>query len=449
MKPRNNREREVVRLSKTLKPISDAQIKWAVEKVMPHYIYTTGRRCWCTACGCQFDASPEPGTHECPHCHRKGIVMQSRKRTERGRDYIQIISTYRGWQVIRYFLFRWSAKAGGTTSTTFFPCLEKWCQPGRPMITLGTSLKMAPYWQDVPYSEYSSLSVKEPDGFHSEWMPVKIYPKKKLLPVYYRCGYEDLLLDEYTAEDLIGNIFGIPHFEALLKAGKKDELDNKLRYAREYAKFWPSIRVALRHGFDPFFKLLNTNDYFDYLSMLRYLGKDMRSPHYVAPKDWDDMHRRITKEAEKRRQKGIETRRRNEAIRAAIEEEERRKMEKRGKRSFAQRIKKFSELIISDDRLRIAPLMSVQEFIDEGAAMHHCVFANSYYSKPNSLILSARDSAGNRIETIEVDLQKFIVLQSRGVHNSLTPQHDRIVNLVNENMGKIQSICKRKGKASA
>ena len=48
-------------------------------------------------------------------------------------------------------------------------------------------------------------------------------------------------------------------------------------------------------------------------------------------------------------------------------------------------------------------LESVQEYLEEGKALHHCVFTNEYYLKEQSLILSARID-GKRIETIEVSL---------------------------------------------
>ena len=55
----------------------------------------------------------------------------------------------------------------------------------------------------------------------------------------------------------------------------------------------------------------------------------------------------------------------------------------------------------------------MQEYIEEGQALHHCVFTNEYHLKEKSLILSA-SIAGKRIETIEVSLETMEVLQCRG-----------------------------------
>lgn len=69
--------------------------------------------------------------------------------------------------------------------------------------------------------------------------------------------------------------------------------------------------------------------------------------------------------------------------------------------------------------------------------MHHCVYANRYYEKQNSLILSARID-NKRIETVEVDLQQMKVIQAYGACDKFTIYHDRIVSLVNDNMNIIK-----------
>ena len=75
--------------------------------------------------------------------------------------------------------------------------------------------------------------------------------------------------------------------------------------------------------------------------------------------------------------------------------------------------------------------------------MHHCVWSNKYFLKENSLILSATID-GVRIETIEVSLKTFKVVQSRGVCNSNTEYHDRIVALVDSNMNLIRKRMRMK-----
>ena len=93
---------------------------------------------------------------------------------------------------------------------------------------------------------------------------------------------------------------------------------------------------------------------------------------------------------------------------------------------------KFFGIRFTDGTIQVHVLESVQEFLEEGVTMHHCVFDNAYYLKENSLILSATIE-GRRIETVEVNLDTLKVVQSRGVCNKNTEYHDQIVSLVNAN----------------
>ena len=81
-------------------------------------------------------------------------------------------------------------------------------------------------------------------------------------------------------------------------------------------------------------------------------------------------------------------------------------------------------------------LDTIEAYQAEGEAMHQYVFKCEYYAKKNSVIHSAHDKDGNRIETIEFSLTENKVTQSRGVCNKHTEYHDRIVNLVNANANR-------------
>lgn len=98
---------------------------------------------------------------------------------------------------------------------------------------------------------------------------------------------------------------------------------------------------------------------------------------------------------------------------------------------------KFFGIVITDGELFIQVLKSVTEFFEEGKSMHHCVFANEYYKKKDSLILSAK-VAGERKETIEVNLKTFSIVQSRSAFNKSSEYHARIIELMNKNMNLIR-----------
>ena len=163
--------------------------------------------------------------------------------------------------------------------------------------------------------------------------------------------------------------------------------------------------------------------YFDYLEMSDAIGRDVRSPKYLCPKNLKKAHDEVMKlkqkldakiNLEKQKQKAIK----DEAI-------------------YLKQKGKFFGIAFGDDLIQISVLQSVIDFWEEGIEMHHCVFTNRYFSKPESLILSAR-IGDKRIETVEVNLKTLDVVQSRGVCNKYTEYHDRIIGLVKKNINLIR-----------
>lgn len=68
--------------------------------------------------------------------------------------------------------------------------------------------------------------------------------------------------------------------------------------------------------------------------------------------------------------------------------------------------------------------------------MHHCVYNCAYYARKESLVLSAKKN-GKRLETIEVNLNTFKIVQSRGVCNQNSDYHKQIIRIVEKNMYEI------------
>ena len=96
-------------------------------------------------------------------------------------------------------------------------------------------------------------------------------------------------------------------------------------------------------------------------------------------------------------------------------------------------------MVFGDDRVQVVVLNSVEEVRQEAAAMHHCVFRNGYYKKGDNLLLSARDAVtGKRLETVEISLKSFNVLQSRALQNGQTKEHQHILDLCRENVPEMR-----------
>lgn len=93
-------------------------------------------------------------------------------------------------------------------------------------------------------------------------------------------------------------------------------------------------------------------------------------------------------------------------------------------------------------------MKSVDEFKEEGDELQHCVFANEYYLKQDSLIFSAKVD-GKRAETIELKLPTMKIEQARGLKNNSSEHHKQIVLLMKKSIPKIKKIINKQPKRKA
>jgi pyruvate-formate lyase-activating enzyme len=169
----------------------------------------------------------------------------------------------------------------------------------------------------------------------------------------------------------------------------------------------------------------------DYIDLLVYFHKDIRNAHYICPKNLKEEHdvlmnKKDRIEAELRRQRD-----RERVVRNALSKKE-------SILEFYKEKMKFFGIEIKGDGITIHPIESVTQFYQEAKAMKHCVFSNGYYKRKDCLILSARDNEGKRLETIELNLKTFDIVQSRAVCNGMSEHHDRIIQLVKKNINLIR-----------
>lgn len=95
------------------------------------------------------------------------------------------------------------------------------------------------------------------------------------------------------------------------------------------------------------------------------LGKDTRNPIYVCPSNLKASH---DKYVAKRKVK---------------------EMADKGK-SYKKDKAKFLGLKFENQNIQISVLQDIEDFVEEGRELNHCVFKNQYYARDKSLILSAK-----------------------------------------------------------
>lgn len=417
MKPKTKIQKEVVALSKRLSPISEAQKKYAFLHSFEH----VGRRSakgiiTCTECGHQWQGNGALTDTicgcTCPHCGMELKVHTTRKRVFKENEYFSMITTCKGYQVIRFFFTRAYYKVGQPSEYSICEVAQRWIAPNGKFETIARLRGISSIYYDL-WQESSSMEIRRNHNVY-DINPVCTYPRIKVIPELKRNGFKgefhNLLPFDLFCELLKNN-----QAETLMKTEQYNLLSHFIYHSsKSISTYWNAIRIATRNGY----MVSDAGIWCDYIDLLHYFGKDTHSPKYVCPADLNAAHDHLVRKKRER----LERERMEEQKRKAMENELR----------FQELKSKFFGIAFTDGTIQVRVLESVMDFLEEGTAMHHCVYSSEYYLKPDSLILSACID-GKRIETIEVSLKTMKVLQSRGVCNKSTQYHDRIIELVNKN----------------
>lgn len=410
MKPRTRIEKEVVQLSRRLSDVpTERQKRWMLS-----------------------------------HCNAENAGWYHRRRADV--MHFIIITTCHGWQVLRHFYCYAYYRRKKLVEACYSVVMEEWLKDGqyvflsrdRYCIGCANDAWMHGHPLEVRRGRLGGYIVQDPREIgYCDVLFVKVHKKYRYLPVGEK-------VREYVST-MYRAVNAHPYNETLLKQNHdlfRWSRDNGFLYDHEKTA---AIKIAQRYhfGIDDLWR--------DMIEALAYLGKDLHNPTLVcggleAHNRWcaaaGRKRKKMREKMDKLRQIRDEHRQlRNMQIQAEIAAQ--REKDAKALIPYYQKARgRFFGLVIAENDLEIKVLQSVQEFMDEGKEMKHCVFANGYYDvkrKPNCLILSAT-VGGQRCETIEVDLSKYQVVQSRGKHNSSTPYHDTILNLMNANMNQIKQL---------
>lgn len=226
-------------------------------------------------------------------------------------------------------------------------------------------------------------------------------------------------------------------FAETLHHQHENELLSHLAY-REHRleQLLAALKVARRHGFR--FNDETTPLWFDMVNAIVACGYDYRSPKYVAPSNLHATHNRFVRMLERRREQILI----QERMKAA---DKLRKKERKLEELYLEKRQRFFPMSFTDGTINVHVLPDVAAFRSEAEYMHHCVYSCNYWNMKvhtDSLIMSATIK-GVRIETIEVNLRGYKIMQCFGKHDQFTPYHQRILDLVNSNMDMIQMYDKQ------
>lgn len=441
MKATSKYQQKVFELSKKLPEITEKQKEWGITHCFEKVGYASKDSVWCLECGKVFDRKVSPllitivgDEAVCPHCGKKLKLENSKKRKFDESWYYTILTTFRGFQVCRHFIVRkqmW--KVGNNIKDCEKPeftvneAVQNWIGEDGKETIIARPCRMIPHVYDA-WDFSKPMSIKKRNNARYSYNPDKydiesyfVYPVRRVLPIIKRNGYTGRF-HGFSASELFRMILRDKEGEALLKNRQFDILRYKWKHnSPEFGlPFQHSIRIACRNRYI----VKDASMWFDYLELLDYFHRDTHNAHYVCPSDLKAVHDKLL--AKKQR---IE-----ERLEAERKKEEARKWEQ----EYIAKKGKYFGICFGNEDIVITVIRSVAEMAEEGEKMHHCVFSMGYYKKDNSLILSAKNRNGERIETIELNLKTFKVVQSRGVCNSNTEYHDTILGLVNKNINLIK-----------
>ena len=418
MKPRNKFEQAVLAQSKHLRPITKAQRQWAFRECIDHYAYRLPKgKTTCMDCGHSWQMIEPTERCTCPQCGADLEVITTRARKLKQRQYFTVMTTSGGYQVLRmYLLIAGMEKGYQATSSVMEIGQYWWDERGRQSI-VAVQRTMGHYIDSFAY--YSPMAIRRDSEAYRFVARCPLCPEVKLSDTLKRNGFEGKCYG-IAPTSLIPALLTDSRAETLLKAGRNEHLAYFLSRPRNWDAYWPAYKITLRRSYD----ITDIALWCDYVDMLRRLGKDAHNAHFVCPEDLLQAHDTAQRKLQAQREKEAEAQRRQKAI----ENEER----------FQALKAPFFGIAFTDGTIQVRVLESVQEYIEEGQALHHCVFTNEYHLKEKSLILSASID-GKPIETIEVSLETMEVLQCRGLMNQNTEYHERIIELVHQNMKQIQS----------
>ena len=424
MKARNKFEAAVMEQSKHLRPITKQQIKWAFRECITHFAYRLPKgRTTCMDCGHSWVMNKPRETCTCPHCRAKLQVQTTRARKHKEQHYFTILTTSGNYQVLRMCLLIVGMEKGCKASSYTIEIGQYWWNAQGRKTIVAVQRVLGRYVDTFSYC--APMAIRNDNEAYRYAASSQIYPKFKVTDTLRRNGFRDDFHD-IAPTVLIPALLSDSRAETLMKAGRMEHLRYFLNNKSTFDACWQSYKVATRNGYE----IEDISLWCDYVDMLRRLNKDIHSPKYVCPTDLHKEHDRRQSELRRQREKEEKAEKRKKAM-----EEEKR---------FHELKSKFFGIRFTDGTIQVHVLESVQEHLEEGVSMHHCVFDNAYYLKENSLILSATIE-GRRIETIEVNLDTLKVVQSRGVCNKNTEYHEQIVNLVNAN----RKLIKQRMRATA
>lgn len=431
MRPRTKLQIEVYDLSLNLDKLSKDKKEWAFKECMLHKGFATKTRVICMDCGETF--SPELVNRKratCPHCETKLKIENTRKSTDSQREYFAIAEVHFEYQIIRNFTIHSHYKKGAKSRIYVQEILQYWINDMGKVTTIGRNHNTQGYCDS--WGGDWSIRTNYRRGYYyngDKYMiyPWKFHPSSTFKKEYRKYGINHSIVDALNFLDAIKIVPEYSKAETLLKAKQFSLLKQFRDSGGNITQYWSSIKICIRNKY----KVKDASIWFDYLDLLRFFNKDMHNAHFVCPKNLKRAHDKLVDKKRKIKEAQALKLKKQRAINDQAD--------------YIKQKQKYFGLEFTTGAIKIKVLESVMQFVEEGDKLKHCLYANDYHKKENSLIFKAEVN-GESVETVELCLKTFKVLQSRGKHNNHTEYNEKIVACLKANMKSVKEIANKKAK---
>lgn len=426
MKPKNKLDKQVVDLSKKLKPLSKAEQSYVRNQLAQRGYMISRNRVFCTFCGHKdhAEAYKAKGDVICPVCKSKlspvkTLFAQDRYFVTRtlmiGEFQViqnfEITETHRKEQPLR---IEWQH-----VNAFFILPNGKWT-----VISKLIDFYIDFYSGNVQYSSMLEPRNKQTSERYLMYYTAHVFDNG-LHPILKRNGLD---IDQYNASRLqrfnllVLNLFNDNKVEHLLKVRQWALLNAYLGDNRDMDKYWDQVKICIRHQYE----ITDIEMWTDYLENLEYFNKDMRSPHYLCPDDLKAAHDRYMR---KRR-----------AAEQAKKLAEQIKNMARDNEAYVKRLGELLTLKFENKKVIVEPIKTVYDFQKLSVDMDICIFENKHYMKEDLLLLTATDKKTNELEVLSINLYNATIREMRGHSNKDSNLRSTVNNLIAKNRKAIKSL---------
>lgn len=440
MRPRSSIDRMYVDKANALPPVDPAVLEWAKSLFPSDALFWqhrgNSREIWCQKCGhmepCDSWLVMSATGYDCPVC---GGHMEVKDHKSRGNVTVSLVTVFDvvdGEQVIRVFEVTRANYRGKETSYYASELYQCWVTDQGSEVVTTRGYTRGVYFLNWKYNNSYQIGQHRTSCsgyyyFEDVYKPEDnyIYPKMRFSRVFRdmkigKPAVMKMLKKRMEISRTLAYLVKSKNIESLLSTGYEKLYWYLLDTRKDFGRYRHAVNICHRNRYI----IANPDLWLDYIDNLIELGLDTHNAHYVCPDNLVEAHGQMSRRVQRKRAK--------EDLEKKLEQA------RKDEQKFIATRNRFFSLVFNDKDFSVVCIQSVAEVAREGSFLHHCVFVNKYYTKENTLLLSARDRDGRPIETAEIDLRTMKILQCRGKCNQDSPLHDRIVNVINANMWQIK-----------